>query len=227
MTPSSSAPAAARGTLSRDDWNQRYAVADLVWTAQPNCFVQLECADLAPGRALDLAAGEGRNAVWLAEHGWTVHAVDFAGVALAKARQLAEHRQVAHRLSLETADLRDYTPAGGYDLVLLAYLQLPQAELAPILRRAAGALAKGGTLLVVAHDSANLAQGVGGPQDPALLYSSAEVLAALDGVLRIDKMGPAQRTVSTAEGPRQAIDCVVRASRARHVCTRCVPGAPA
>ncbi len=72
---------AGRGTMfppmDHQDWNRRYAQKELVWTAEANRFLVAEASDLPPGRALDLAAGEGRNAVWLAERGWRVVAVDF------------------------------------------------------------------------------------------------------------------------------------------------------
>ena len=57
-------------------WDERYAGPELVWGAGPNCFVATELAGLSPGRALDLGTGEGRNAIWLAERGWQVTAVD-------------------------------------------------------------------------------------------------------------------------------------------------------
>ena len=72
------------------EWDARYAAADLVWTAAPNRWVEAEFADLRPGRALDLACGEGRNVLWLAGRGWQVTAVDFSGVALAKGRHAAQ-----------------------------------------------------------------------------------------------------------------------------------------
>ena len=80
--------------LKREDWDARYAGSLLLWTAEPNRFLVAEADGLRPGRALDLASGEGRNAVWLAERGWRVTAVDFSPVALAKARALAARRGV-------------------------------------------------------------------------------------------------------------------------------------
>jgi len=77
------------GVVDRHDWDARYAETELVWSAEPNRFVETELAALAPGRALDLAAGEGRNAIWLATRGWTVTVVDFSRVALEKASNLA------------------------------------------------------------------------------------------------------------------------------------------
>lgn len=194
--------------MDRAEWDARYASQDLVWTAQANRFVVAELADLPPGRALDLGAGEGRNAVWLAERGWRVTAVDFSAVAVDKGRRLAGSRQVD--VDWLVADVRDYRPpAGSFDAVLVAYLQLPAREVAEVLGRAAAAVAPGGTLLVVGHDRANLTDGVGGPQDPDRLYTPEEVVAALDG-LRVVRADRARRPV-----PDQgdAIDTVVRAVR--------------
>ncbi|WP_082954492.1 class I SAM-dependent methyltransferase [Acidihalobacter prosperus] len=197
-----------------DFWNQRYAAQAFVWTANANRFVAEEVADLPPGRALDLAAGEGRNAVWLAEQGWQAHAVDFSDVAMKKCRRLAAERQVAERVTCEVADLHDYVPTpDAYDLVLLIYLQIPQAELTPVIARAAEAVAPGGTFLLVAHDSANLKDGYGGPQNPDVLYTANEVLAALDDRLEVEKAGVVERPVETDAGTRVALDCLVRARR--------------
>ncbi|MES2821420.1 MAG: class I SAM-dependent methyltransferase [Pseudomonadota bacterium] len=200
--------------LDAEHWNQRYAAPGFLWTAGASRLLMSEVADLAPGRALDLAAGEGRNAVWLAEQGWTVEAVDFSDRALAKAQGLAAARQVAERVRCHPADLRDYQPeARAFDLVLLFYLQLPQAELVPILRRAARAVAPGGTLLLIGHDATNPKQGYGGPRHRALLYDAGQVVAALGDELRIEQAGRVEREVKTAEGLRIALDCRVRGLR--------------
>ncbi|MFZ5789503.1 MAG: SAM-dependent methyltransferase [Pseudomonadota bacterium] len=198
----------------REYWNRRYAAKKLVWTANANRFVIAEVANLLPGRALDLAAGEGRNAVWLAERGWSVRAVDFSAVAIEKGGQLAVERKIADKIDFEVADLRGYEPVrGGFDLVTLIYLQIPEAELAPIIVQAARAVAPGGTFLLVAHDSSNLEQGYGGPQDPDLLYTAEQVLAALGGQLDIEKAGTVERPVETDSGIKVAIDCLVRGKR--------------
>jgi ubiquinone/menaquinone biosynthesis C-methylase UbiE len=75
--------------VDSQEWDRRYAAAELVWTAEPNRFAVAELQDLPPGRALDVAAGEGRNAVWLASRGWQVTAVDFSAAGLDKGRRLA------------------------------------------------------------------------------------------------------------------------------------------
>ncbi|GAA4882010.1 class I SAM-dependent methyltransferase [Kitasatospora terrestris] len=199
-------------------WDTRYRSSELVWGTEPNRWVAAETADLPPGRALDLAAGEGRNSLWLAARGWRVTAVDFSPVALGRARALAAAlpAEAGARVELVEADVLRYEPeAAGYDLVLIAYLQLPAGQFASVLVRAAGAVAPGGTLLVVGHDSTNLAGGVGGPQDPAVLYRLPEILATLAGsgltAVRAERVRrPATRPDGT---PGEAIDTLVRLRR--------------
>lgn len=193
-------------------WDERYEQRELVWSAEPNVFVERELAGLPPGRALDLAAGEGRNAIWLAEQGHDVEAVEFSPVAIDKGRAIAARRGVQVRWTL--ADLTTTPALAPADLVLLAYLQLPREQLTPIHRWAAGLVAPGGTLLVVAHARANLDRGVGGPPDPALCPTVGEVLADLDGGgLLVDHAAEVDREVETDEGVRVAVDVLVRAHR--------------
>ncbi len=157
-------------------WDTRYAAAEQVWSLEPNQFVAAELTDLPPGAAVDLACGEGRNAIWLARHGWAVTAVDFSEVAVERGRRLAGDLPVDWRVGdALTVDLPQV------DLAVLAYLQLPAGERREAVRRAFDALRPGGTLFVVAHDSTNLTEGTGGPQDPAVLYTAEDVLADLSG----------------------------------------------
>lgn len=203
--------------MDRAQWDARYAATDLIWTATPNRWVEAELAGLTPGRALDVACGEGRNALWLAGRGWRVTAVDFSGVAVSKGRRAAQAAGDgrAERLDWVEADLLVYRPEpASYDAVVIAYLQLPADERRVVVPRAATALAEGGVLLVVAHDAANLTDGVGGPPDPAVLYTAGDVRSDLvaSGVpLRIDR---ADQVLRPVEGePRPAIDLLVRATR--------------
>jgi len=186
-----------------------------VWSAGPNVFVEAICSPLAPGRALDLAAGEGRNALWLAERGWEVTAVDFSSVGLDKALRAAEARDV--RLETEVADLTSYVPTSeGYDLVLIVYLHLGAAELPLIIEGAARAVAPGGRLVVVGHDVENLERGTGGPQMAEVLTTVPGVLAALEPMgLAIDRAEVAERPVIAADGSAAvALDTVVVGRRA-------------
>ncbi len=199
--------------MDRDDWNQRYGGAELVWTAEPNRFLVAETAGLPPGRALDVACGEGRNAVWLAERGWQVTGVDFSDVALEKARRLAASRGVDGEWLV--VDLRDYEPpVRSFDLVLVFYLQVPAELRRPILRRAADAVADRGTFLLVAHDSDNLTAGHGGPRDAQVLYTAADVVADLEGSgLEVERAERVERTVETPDGERIALDALARLVR--------------
>jgi SAM-dependent methyltransferase len=202
-------------------WDARYEGSDLVWSAEPNQFVEAETSDLLagdlpPGRALDLAAGEGRNAIWLAENGWTVTAVDFSRAGLQKAAHLATARGVT--LELVEADVTAYAPdPGAFDLVLVAYLQTPEPDRRAWLRHAVDALAPGGTLLIVCHDRSNLDGGHGGPQDASVLTTPEEVAAVLtaDGRVEIDRAALVERIVATPDGDATAIDHLVRAHRTR------------
>ena len=199
--------------MDSETWNRRYAEHELVWTAEPNRFLVAETEGLAPGRALDLACGEGRNALWLAQRGWEVTAVDFAGVAIEKAGTLAEARGV--QVAWGVVDLREYAPdPRAFELVLMFYLQVPEHERRPIVRAAADGVAPGGTLLLVGHERDNIAHGFGGPRDPAVLYTAQDVLADLAGTgLRIERAERVDRPVDTPEGERIALDVLVRARR--------------
>lgn len=197
--------------MDQTAWDERYAGPELVWGAGPNRFVAGELAELPPGRAIDLGTGEGRNAIWLAERGFTVTAVDFSQVGLARAAGLAAARGVS--VDWVHADLLNYRPAAGaYDLVLIAYIQLPADRLTALARSAAAALAPGGTLLAIGHDRDNLTRGHGGPQDLSVLWTADLVTAGLDG-LTVQQAGQVDRTVTTPDGDRTAIDTLVRATR--------------
>ncbi len=206
--------------MDADAWDRRYADTDLVWSETPNQFVAEQLADLPPGRAVDLAAGEGRNAIWLARRGWEVTAVDFSQVALDKGRRLAGDTPV----DWQCADATAWHPTAPYDLALIAYLQLPAEQRRAAVRGAFAALRDGGTLLLVAHDSTNLLEGTGGPQDPAVLMSADDVLADLGGesfeVIRAERVARTVVEPGHGEEPdrrdrpdRTAWDCLVRVER--------------
>ncbi len=212
MTEQPRPTASIRPGFAREDWNARYAAKELVWTAEPNRRFASEITELAPGRALDLACGEGRNAVWLAEHGWRVTGVDFSDVALSKAADLASSRGVA--VDWVVADVLDYRPdARAFDLVAVLYLQLHREAMLRAVRAAADAVAPGGTLFVLGHDTTNLTDGHGGPKDASVLYTAEDLAPAL-GELVVEHAGPVERSVALDEGEAIAIDALVRAHRA-------------
>ena len=196
--------------MNRDDWNRRYAGKELLWSAEPNRFLVEEVASLPPGRALDLACGEGRNAIWLAECSWSVDAVDYSEVAIDKARRVSEARGVEVRWIQE--DVESYVPTPDYDLVIVFYLQLPWESMRRVIRRATAAVARAGTFLLVGHDLTNLDKGHGGPKSPTVLYTPDDVAGELPG-LRVIEAARRFRPVETDDGTVDAIDCLVRAVR--------------
>jgi 2-polyprenyl-3-methyl-5-hydroxy-6-metoxy-1,4-benzoquinol methylase len=189
-------------------WDERHAARQPIESFEPDPTLVDEIGSLRPGRALDLGAGDGRNAIWLAIQGWQVTAVDFSQVALDRGRALATASGV--RVEWQLADLLEWSPgASRFDLVTLFFIHLPPDERRDVYARAAAAVAPGGTLLIVGHDRTNLVDGVGGPQDPTVLFTPGEIAADLAG-FRVDRADVARRRVLDGDGP---IDAIVRAVR--------------
>lgn len=201
--------------ISAQDWDERYRTSELIWKAGPNQWVRQYTQDISPGTALDLASGEGRNAVWLADRGWQVTAVDFSVVAMDKAKELASQHgdRTADRIQWVVGDVLSYAPTAEYDLVLVIYLQLPAEQRTTALQRAAAAVSAGGRLLVVGHHSDNLTHGVGGPPIPEVLYTQDDVLADLAEFPNL-VVRTARRVERVIDGqPRAALDLVVEVFR--------------
>ena len=195
-------------------WDARYSARELVWGAPPNRYVVEHTTSLPPGRALDLACGEGRNALWLATRGWEVTGSDYSAVALAKAAEMAapSPKAVVQRLTWRHGDAVTDELGGPYDLVLQVFLHLQGEQRRTVLAKAAAALAPGGTLIVVAHDSTNIADGTGGAQDPRVLFTPDDVVAELPADMTVTVATKPLREVEGA--PRPAIDALVVAVRA-------------
>ncbi len=199
-------------SASVERWDERYAGHEYLWDVQPNRFVERHLRDLEPGTAVDLAAGEGRNAVWLARQGWSVTAVDFSQAGLDKTARLARDNGVAERIIAVNADALAWAPAEPVDLVVIAYLQLPPEQVRTALEHAATWLRPGGHVFVVAHDRTNIEHGYGGPSSPDRCYDLDETVAALDA-LEIEVAQVVERQVETDDGPRTALDTLVIATR--------------
>ena len=136
-------------------WEEHYAAKPQVWSGRVNTRLAEVVPQIAGTRALDLGCGEGADAVWLAEHGWTVVAVDVSGTALSRAREAAAVRGVADRIDFQQRELTSSLPDGPFDLVSAQFLHSTlEMDRPAILRRAAAALAPGGTLLIVDHAAA-------------------------------------------------------------------------
>ena len=197
-------------------WEERYRTAQHLWSGRANDFLVEEAADLPPGRALDAGAGEGGDALWLAERGWRVTAGDLAATALERGAQAAEERGLGDRMEWRQADLAEEPPeAGAYDLVTSAFLHPPADVREKVIAGLAAAVAPGGTLLVVNHDPSDLALGIRQDARPEY-FASAEQLAAL--------LDPAEWEIQVAEarqrdarghegGVHHVADAVLRARR--------------
>lgn len=133
-------------------WEARYQGSDQVWSGKANEFLVDLAEGVEPGTALDLACGEGADALWLAEQGWTVTGVDFAPTAIERAASEADRRGLAERTSFVVADLDTWEPDDVFDLVLSAFFHSRQpGHRIELLRRASRWVAPGGSLVVVGH----------------------------------------------------------------------------
>ncbi|HLF62024.1 MAG TPA: class I SAM-dependent methyltransferase [Acidimicrobiia bacterium] len=190
------------------DWDEKYRSTDHLWSVTPNLFVADRLANMTPGRGLDLASGEGRNSIWLAERGWAMTAVDFSEVASGRGAAQSD------LVRFVVADVLEWEPDDRYDLVLVAYLHLMPPDLGKVIRTSREWLAPGGELFLIGHDVSNLEDGYGGPRVPELLWSVPDLLNWLEGLTVIEAQ-VVRRPVETEEGRMFARDALVRV-RARY-----------
>ncbi len=183
--------------MDREAWDRRYEERDLVWSAEPNQFLPPAVARLEPGRALDLAAGEGRNAIWLAEQGWEVTAVDFSEVAIGKGRQIAEARGID--VEWVVSDVLAYAPQPEFDLVVIFYVHFLDPEMQRLFGVAREALRPGGRLIALGHHLKNLDGGYGGPQFPQVLWTEERIAPLIAG-MEIVEFGERLRPVVAKPG---------------------------
>lgn len=184
-------------------WDERYA--EVTWSAEPDQELVELTAQWQPGTAVDLGGGTGRNALWLASRGWSVTIVDASAVGLDQAASRA--RDLGVSVTREQADLREWSPRHGYDLVVLANIHLPSPVREDVFATARAAVAPGGHLFAVGHHVSAL--GLAGPPDPARLYTE-EILADLASGLRIEQL----RTVThRADYGETGSDVVLLAKR--------------
>lgn len=207
---------APRATPARDAayWDDRYRQAEHVWSGRPNPQLVVEAADLAPATALDAGCGEGADAVWLAQRGWQVTAVDLSSVALERSAAAGHRLGVGDRITWLQADLTTWTPE-SYDLVSAQFVHLPREQREALHRRLAAAVRPGGTLLVVGHHPSDLQTTARRPPGPELFYTAEDVAAALDaGAWDIVVADARPRPAEDPEGRAITVrDTVLRAVR--------------
>lgn len=190
--------------MDRASWDDRYAQTERLWSKGPNMFVADRLGDTQPGVGLDLASGEGRNAIWLAERGWRMTAVDFSEVAIERGRAASDV------VEFVVADVLTWEPPESYDLIVVAYLHLPPSDMRQAVGRVASWLAPGGELFLIGHDVSNIDEGYGGPQVPEILTRVESVVEWLEG-LEIVEAQVVKRPVDIEAGRVFARDALVRA----------------
>jgi SAM-dependent methyltransferase len=196
--------------MDRQEWEDAMAGDELVFPTRPSQIVVDALEGCSPGRALDLGAGEGRHAVWLASLGWRVTAVDWSDGGLAKGRRWAEAEGLGHLVEWVVADLADFAPEpGSYDLVLAAFCHLAAVSRENVEARAAAAVAPGGLFVVVGYDASNLTEGTAGPKDPTYLFTADAVAAEMAAHgLRVTRAERLRRTVELYAGEDELCEVV-------------------
>jgi len=215
--------------VSEQEWDERYAASERIWSGRPNEALVDEVADLAPGRALDVGCGEGADAVWLAQRGWQVTGLDVSGVALERGRAWAAENDVDVTWVKSGLLGADLTP-GAFDLVVVMYPPLPRTADSSVERALAGLVAPGGRLLVVHHavdgsgghghghghgDGHGQGGGDGehhGPDFSTMIApESVRPVLSDDWVVEVDERR--ERSLAEGAGARHIKDVVLRAQR--------------
>jgi SAM-dependent methyltransferase len=215
-------------------WDEMYRSRPRVWSGRPNPQLVAEAGGLEPGTALDLGCGEGADALWLAEQGWTVTAVDVSAVALERAEQHAAASAAGNRITWLQRDLDAWAPEEQFDLVSAQFLHSTEAPWQRPHRVAAGAVRPGGTLLIVGHHPDGLppwrsdseqnraeehshSHGGGGHATSEMFFTAEQAAAEL-GIAppgwRVDVAGSREREATGPDGQSAMLaDAVLRATR--------------
>ena len=195
-------------------WDERYAASDQLWSGRVNPVLEAEAADLAPGRALDAGCGEGGDAMWLAERGWNVTAIDVSTVAVNRATVEWKRRGIrAGAAMFKQRDLSEWSPpVRGFGLVSAQYLHVLPEVRAVIYQRLADAVEPGGLLLMVLHDRADLAADIAHPPEFSMLEADA-LRTYADGFGSIAVETRPRETVDRAGQAAVAHDLVLLARR--------------
>jgi SAM-dependent methyltransferase len=202
--------------FTQETWDARYAESDRIWSGRPNPRLVEQLTGVPPGDALDVGAGEGADAVWLAREGWQVTALDVSTVALERATAHADEAGVGDRVTTLHHDLMSGAPLpGAFDLVSAQYLHPPLERFTEVLQILGAAVRRGGRLLFVGHHPDDLATGLrSGHGHPELLFTPEKVVAALEPQVWDVRTAEARtREVSGPDGPVTVTDTVVLAVR--------------
>lgn len=163
-------------------WNRRYAESEFAYGTEPNDFLVRVVDRIPPGRVLCLAEGQGRNAVFLAEKGFEVTAVDASDVGLERARQLASARSV--HIETRVADLADFDLGkAAWDGIVSIFAHLPPNVRRDVHRRVVAGLRPGGVFVLEAYTPAQLERKTGGPPVAELMMEKQALESELTGLI--------------------------------------------
>lgn len=178
---------------TRDFWNEKFANTEYAYGTEPNDFLVSAVTKLKRGATLSLAEGEGRNAVWLAQQGFTVSAIEQSEKGVGKTLRLALQRGVivmAERGELETFHIQP----NSWDLVVSIFAHTPQDLRRKLHRQVVAGLKPGGVFVLEAYTPAQIANNTGGPKDAALMPTAELLRSELAGLV-FDRIEEVERDV--------------------------------
>jgi 2-polyprenyl-3-methyl-5-hydroxy-6-metoxy-1,4-benzoquinol methylase len=196
----------------RAQFDAFYAGEEPLWSGEPNGSLVAEVSGVPAGRALDVGCGEGADAVWLAQQGWQVTAIDVAKNALDRAAKKALEVG-AEVLWVHAGLLEAGLPSAGFDLVTVHYAALRRTPDDAVVRTLMRLVAPGGTLLVVHHADIDVEEAKAHGCNPADFVSPDDVREALDEnwVLQVNERRA--RHITGGAGAHHTHDIVVKAQR--------------
>lgn len=196
------------------DWDERYRQKPALWSGEPGPLLVREVSGMSPGRAMELGCGEGADAIWLAAAGWQVDALDISTVALGRGRARAEELGLGSRIRFQQADLGHWRAEPVYDLVSAQFLHSTDVDRSVILAEAARAVAPGGTLLIVSHQTMPPWQQFAHHEPFPSALELAEGIGVGEADWRVEVAESVDRTVTGPEGQTATVtDSVLRAAR--------------
>jgi len=196
-------------------WDSKYSSDEYIYTKEVNRFVKESLSDLQPAKMIDLAGGEGRNTVYFAERGWQAENIDLSSVGLEKCERLAAEKKVSDLVFTTNASASDFeSKLAPVDLGVVAYLQIPQTELAVAIERLVASIKPGGVFFGVWHALENLKDSFGGPQNPEVLPSESSMKTLLSSLpLEIAFVTNRDGQVQTKQGLKPSITLTAMATK--------------